>query len=45
MSKEEKAKLLKYVESGVDGMDAQSRIEQTVKSLQDGVPGFYTRKN
>ena len=41
MSKEEKDMVLKYVESGVDGDDAQRRITHTVKSLHDGVPGFY----
>lgn len=45
MSKEEKSMVLKYVESGVDGEDAQSRIEHTVKSLRDGIPGFYIRNN
>ncbi len=41
MAKEEKMQVLKYVESGVDGDDAQRRIEHTVTSLHKGVPGFY----
>ncbi len=41
MSQEEKKRILKYVESGTDGEDARRRIEHTVKSLHDGVPGFY----
>lgn len=45
MSKEEKTMALKYVESGVDGEDAQRRIEHTVKSLREGTPGFYLRNN
>jgi hypothetical protein len=45
MSKEEKAMVLKYVESGVNSEDAQSRIEHTVKSLREGKTGFYLRNN
>lgn len=41
MSTDEKKRILKYVESGTDGDDAKKRIEHTVKSLHDGVPGFY----
>ncbi len=41
MSSDEKKHVLRYVESGVDGEDAKRRIEHTVKSLHDGVPGFY----
>ncbi len=41
MSKDEKSMVLKYVESGVNGDDAQRRILHTVKSLREGVPGFY----
>ena len=41
MPKEEKSMVLKYVESGVNGDDAQRRILYTVKSLKEGVPGFY----
>ena len=45
MSKEEKSKVLKYVESGVDGEDAQRRIEHTVKSLRERVSGFSPQNN
>ena len=41
MPKEEKLQVLKYVESGVNGEDAQRRILHTVKCLHDGTPGFY----
>lgn len=41
LSSEEKKSILQYVESGSDGDDAKRRIEHTVKSLHDGVPGFY----
>ena len=41
MSKEEKSMVLKYVESGTNGEDAEHRILHTVKSLREGVPGFY----
>ncbi len=41
MTPEEKKQVLDYVESGVDGEDAKRRIDHTVKSLHDGVPGFY----
>ena len=41
MAPEEKKLVLQYVESGVDGEDAKRRIDHTVKSLHDGVPGFY----
>ena len=41
MTKEEKTKILKYVESGADGDDAQRRINHTVKCLHDGVTVFY----
>jgi hypothetical protein len=40
MSKEEKATVLKYVESGLSGEDAKHRIEQTVKNLKEGTTGF-----
>jgi hypothetical protein len=45
MSKEEKAMVLKYVESGVNGEDAQHRIEHTVKSLREGKNEFYLKSN
>lgn len=45
MSKEEKTMVLKYVESGLSGEDAKLRIENAVKSLGEGVPGFYLRNN
>ena len=41
MTPEEKKQVLDYVESGADGDDAKHRISHTVKSLHDGVPGFY----
>lgn len=41
MSPGEKKRVIAYVEGGVDGEDAKRRIEHTVKSLHDGVPGFY----
>ncbi len=41
MPKEEKMQVLRYVESGIDGADAQRRIAHTVKSLHDGTQGFY----
>ena len=41
LSKEEKTQILRYVETGVDGNDAQRRIAHTVRSLHDGTPGFY----
>lgn len=41
LSPEEKTKVLKYVESGVDSQDAKHRIWHTVKCLREGVPGFY----
>ena len=41
MSPEEKKQVLSFVESGTDGEDAKRRINHTVKSLHDGVPGFY----
>lgn len=41
MPKEERLQLLKYVESGADGNDAQRRIAHAVRSLHDGTPGFY----
>ena len=41
MSADEKKRVLRYVEGGVDGEDAKRRIAHTVKSLHDGVPGFY----
>jgi hypothetical protein len=41
LSPEEKKGVLHYVESGADGEEAKRRIEHTVKSLHDGVPGFY----
>ncbi len=41
LTPEEKKSILQFVESGSDGDDAKRRIEHTVKSLHDGVPGFY----
>lgn len=41
MPPEEKDKVLKYVEGGADGEEAKRRIEHTVQSLHDGIPGFY----
>ena len=41
LSPEEKKHVLHYVESGSDGDDAKRRIEHTIRSLHDGVPGFY----
>lgn len=38
---DEKKRVIAYVEGGADGEDAKRRIEHTVKSLHDGVPGFY----
>ena len=41
ISKEERMQILKYVESGVNGDDAQRRITHTVQNLHAGTPGFY----
>lgn len=38
----EKKRILNYVESGATGDEAEQRVLSTVKSLHDGIPGFYT---
>jgi len=37
----EQKRILSYVESCATGDEAEQRVTQTVKSLHDGIPGFY----
>lgn len=37
----EKKRILSYVEGGITGDEAEQRVSHTVKSLHDGIPGFY----
>ena len=40
----EKARILRYVEGGATGDEAERRVAHTVKSLHDGIPGFYVEQ-
>ncbi len=41
LNDEERNGVLGYVRGGADGLEAENRIAHTVKSLHDGVNGFY----
>ncbi len=39
----EKKQVLRYVEGGATGEDAELRVEHALKSLREGIPGFYAQ--